>query len=127
MYVQWKNGTEILYRLNNAGYVIPGSYCIDNCNFKTVEMDQSGGFSGTYEPPTNFEFKILDPEKTVCGSWVPKEELKPYNPEGEEASDLEDYRWLPNEQEMLSLPECRASSVVDPESTPTNRRRALKE
>ena len=39
VYVQWKNGTEILYRLNNAGYVIPGSYCIDNCNFKTVEMD----------------------------------------------------------------------------------------
>lgn len=127
VWVEWKNGTSILYGLNNAGYVIPGSNCIDDCNYKTVEMDAGGGFSGTYDPPTNFEFKILDPEKTICGSWVPKEEFKPYNPEGEEPSDLDDYRWLPDEAQMQRLPECRAPSVQDPESSPTGRRRALKE
>ena len=57
VWVEWKNGTSILYGLNNAGYVIPGSNCIDDYNYKTVEMDAGGGFSGTYDPPTNFEFK----------------------------------------------------------------------
>jgi hypothetical protein len=97
MYVSWKNGTEIIYHLNDAGYVIPSSICqygANACDYKTVVMDATGGFSGTYEPPSNFEFHILDNSMTICGNWY------------EDKDDPSGYRWEPDLDEMKDLKEC---------------------
>ena len=96
IYVSWKNDTYINYNLNNAGDVIPGSICQDGCDYRTVEMSSTGGFSGTYDPPSNFDFRIIDNSMTICGNWIAGDNYKPTNPEGPEPTLPEHYKWQPN-------------------------------